>query len=123
MGIKKITLALSLAATLCSAVPSVALAHDNGRHRGWHKHHRDYDGDRYYRRGAYDDRRYYRDDRPRYVRRDCKTSGTTGLLVGAAAGALLGRSVDTRGDRLPGTLIGGGAGALIGKEIDSKHRC
>ena len=57
------------------------------------------------------------------MRRDCKTSGTTGLLVGAAAGALLGRAVATRGDRLPGTIIGGGAGALIGKEIDSKRRC
>ncbi|MFK4794241.1 glycine zipper domain-containing protein [Sphingobium sp. ZW T5_29] len=122
MGIKDITLALSLVATLCGAVPSVALAHDNGRHRGWHKH-RHYDGDRYYARRGYDDRRYYRDDRPRYVRRDCKTSGTTGLLVGAAAGVLLGRAVDTRGDRLPGTIVGGGAGALIGKEIDSKHRC
>jgi len=113
MGIKKITLALSLAATLCGAIPSVAMA-DNGRHRGWYKHHE---------RGGYCDRRYYRDDRSRYVRRDCRTSGTTGLLVGAAAGALLGRAVDTRGDRLPGTIIGGGAGALLGKEIDSKHRC
>lgn len=113
MGFEKFTLALSFAATLCAAIPSVAMA-DNGRHRGWHKHHH---------RDGYYDRRYYRDERPRYVRRDCKTSGTTGLLVGAAAGALLGRAVDTRGDRLPGTIIGGGAGALLGKEIDSKHRC
>jgi hypothetical protein len=106
MGFKKFTLAISFAATLLGALPSAAMA-DNGRHRGWHKHHD----------------RDYRDDRPRYVRRDCKSSGTTGLLVGAAAGALLGRAVDTRGDRLPGTIIGGGAGALIGKEIDSKRRC
>ncbi|PJG48835.1 hypothetical protein CAF53_11730 [Sphingobium sp. LB126] len=110
---KKITLALGLAAMLATTVPSIAMA-DNGRHRGWYKHHE---------RDGYYDGRYYRDDRPRYVRRDCKTSGTTGLLVGAAAGALLGRAVDTRGDRLPGTIIGGGAGALIGKEVDSKHRC
>ena len=113
MEFKKCALATSFAATLLGAIPSVAIA-DNGRHRGWHKHH---DRDGYY------DHRYYRDDRPRYARRDCKTSGTTGLLVGAAAGALLGRAVDTRGDRLPGTIIGGGAGALIGKEIDSKRRC
>ncbi|WP_422795010.1 glycine zipper 2TM domain-containing protein [Sphingobium mellinum] len=116
-------MALSLAATLCGALPSVALAHDNGRHRGWYKHHRDYDGDRYDRRSAYDDGRYYRDDRPRYVRRDCRTSGTTGAILGAGAGALLGRAVDTRGDRLPGTIIGAGAGALIGKDIGSKSRC
>ena len=113
MRFKTLALALSFVATLGGAIPSAAMA-DNGRHRGWYKHH---DRDGYY------DRRSYRDERPRYVRRDCKTSGTTGLLLGAAAGALLGRSVDTRGDRLPGTLIGGGAGALIGKEIDSKRRC
>lgn len=113
MKFKKFALALSFVATLGGALPSIAMA-DNGRHRGWYK---DHDRDSYY------DRRYYRDERPRYVRRNCRTSGTTGLLLGATAGALLGRSVDTRGDRLPGTIIGGGAGALIGKEIDSKRRC
>lgn len=113
MKFKKLTLAISFAAVLGGAIPSVAMA-DNGRHRGWYKHQ-----DRY----GYDDRRHDGYERPRYVRRDCKSSGTTGLLLGAAAGALLGRAVDTRGDRLPGTIIGGGAGALIGKEIDSKRRC
>lgn len=113
MRFTKFALALSFVATLGGALPSTAMA-DNGRHRGWYKHH-DRDG--------YDGRRYYRDERRRYARGDCKTSGTTGLLLGAAAGALLGRTVDTRGDRLPGTLIGGGAGALIGKELDSKRRC
>jgi len=120
MGITKITLALTFVATLCGAVPSIAMAHDNGRHRGWYKHHdryaRDDDG-HYYRRG------YYRDDRPRYYRSGCRSSGTTGAIIGAGAGALLGRAVDTRGDRLPGTIIGAGAGALIGKEVGSKSRC
>ncbi|WP_313806780.1 glycine zipper 2TM domain-containing protein [Sphingobium sp.] len=117
---KKITLALSLAAILGAAVPSVAIA-DNGWHRGWYKHHDDDDG-RYYQR-RYRDRGYYRDDRPRYYRSGCRTSGTTGAIIGAGAGALLGRAVDTRGDRLPGTIIGAGAGALIGKEVGSKSRC
>ena len=49
-------------------------------------------------------------------------SGTTGLIVGGAAGALLGREVDRYGDRLPGTIIGGAAGALIGREIDRGGR-
>lgn len=115
MGMKKITLALVMAATLGGALPSAAMAHDNGRHRGWYKHGRHYDDGRYYRREAYYDRRPYRGG--------CRTSGTTGAIVGAGAGALLGRAVDTRGDRLPGTIIGAGAGALLGKEIDSKHRC
>lgn len=121
MGMKKITLALAFAATVCGALPSAAMAHDNGWHRGWYKHGRDYDDGRYYRREAYYDRGY-RDNR-RYYRGGCRTSGTTGAIIGAGAGALLGRSVDRYGDRLPGTIIGAGAGALIGKEIDSKHRC
>lgn len=112
MGMKKITLAFALAASVCGALASPAMA-DNGRHRGWYKHDRGYDEDRYYR----DDHRRY------YARRGCRTSGTTGAIIGAGAGALLGRSVDRYGDRLPGTIIGAGAGALIGKEIDSKHRC
>jgi len=116
MVMGKKTLALSLAAMLAATVPSVAMA-DNGWHRGWYKHHDRYDDGRYYRRG------YHRDDRPRYYRSGCRTSGTTGAIIGAGAGALLGRAVDTRGDRLPGTIIGAGAGALIGKEVGSKSRC
>jgi hypothetical protein len=55
----------------------------------------------------------------------CKRSnGTTGLIVGAAGGALLGRAVDTRGERATGTILGAAAGALIGREIDrSRVRC
>ena len=44
------------------------------------------------------------------------------LIVGGAAGALLGREVDRYGDRVPGTIIGGAAGALIGREIDRGDR-
>ena len=55
----------------------------------------------------------------------CKRSnGTTGLIVGAAGGALLGRAVDTRGERATGTILGAAAGALIGRQIDrSRVRC
>jgi len=42
---------------------------------------------------------------------------TTGLLVGGVAGALLGRTIDTRGDRTVGTLGGAGAKAAGGTEI------
>lgn len=52
-----------------------------------------------------------------------KSNGTTGLIVGGAGGALLGRAIDTRGDRTTGTLVGAAAGALLGKEVDSKRRC
>jgi hypothetical protein len=55
----------------------------------------------------------------------CKRSnGTTGLLVGAAGGALVGRAIDTHGERATGTILGAAAGALIGRSIDrSRVRC
>ena len=53
----------------------------------------------------------------------CKRSnGTTGLIVGAAGGALLGRAVDTHGERATGTIIGAAAGALVGRSIDRNRR-
>jgi uncharacterized protein YcfJ len=46
------------------------------------------------------------------------------LLVGAGVGALLGRTVDTRGDRTVGTLLGALGGGLLGREIDrGEARC
>ena len=68
--------------------------------------------------------REWRDDRGRVRCR--KPNGTTGLVVGGVAGALLGRTIDTRGDRTIGTLGGAAAGALAGREIDrgtSNRRC
>ncbi len=55
----------------------------------------------------------------------CKRSnGTTGLIVGAAGGALLGRAIDTRGERATGTVLGAVGGALLGREIErSGGRC
>ena len=55
----------------------------------------------------------------------CKRSnGTTGLIVGAAGGALVGRAIDTHGERATGTILGAAAGALIGRQIDrSRVRC
>jgi uncharacterized protein YcfJ len=55
----------------------------------------------------------------------CKRSnGTTGLLVGAAGGALVGRAIDTHGERATGTIIGAAAGALLGRSIDrNRVRC
>ena len=68
--------------------------------------------------------RYWRGEDGRYY---CKRgNGTTGLLVGGAAGALVGRAVDTHGSRATGTIVGAAAGALIGREIQrsrAKARC
>jgi len=45
-------------------------------------------------------------------------NGTTGLVVGAAVGALLGRQLDGGRDRTLGTVVGAAAGGLLGREID-----
>jgi hypothetical protein len=89
----------------------------------------------------YDATRYYRDD-PRYEERRlssqdevyrgsdgryyCKRNdGTTGLIIGAAGGGVLGNVLDGGRNRVAGTLIGGALGALAGKSIDqnSDVRC
>ena len=90
----------------------------------------DYDAAHYYRDGPqYEERRLtpqdevYRGSDGRYY---CKRSdGTTGLIVGGAAGGLLGNIIDGGRHRLAGTLIGGALGALAGKSIDqnSDIRC
>ena len=88
-----------------------------------------YDASRYYRAGRYPERRLsandmvYRGSDGRYY---CKRNdGTTGLIVGAAAGGLLGNLIDGGHNRVAGTLIGGALGALTGRAIDrnSDIRC
>ncbi|MFN3944201.1 MAG: glycine zipper 2TM domain-containing protein [Allosphingosinicella sp.] len=75
----------------------------------------------------YDQRGYY--NGPTWRGRDgriyCRRpNGTTGLLIGGAAGALIGREVAGRGDRTMGAIIGGAAGALIGREVErGRARC
>ncbi|MEC3912388.1 glycine zipper 2TM domain-containing protein [Sphingobium sp. CR2-8] len=118
MFIRKAILATALAAASLGAVtPTIASARDHDHDR---RGYREYRGDRDYRGDRYADRRGYRDDRGYRCR---KSGGTTGLLVGGVAGALLGRAVDTRGDRAPGTIIGAGAGALAGRAIDRNSKC
>ena len=90
---KKIALTTVAAATAFTAMPSAAEA----RHRdGYYgsRYEQSYRGDRY---GRYDNRDYrnYRSDY-RYGRR-CK--GTTGAILGGAAGALAGRAIDKNGCR------------------------
>lgn len=46
-----------------------------------------------------------------------KSSGTTGLLVGGAAGALAGREIAGRGSRTTGTVLGAAMGALLGRHV------
>ena len=67
---------------------------------------------------------YWRGNDGRY--RCKKGNGTTGLLIGGAAGALVGRAIDTNGSRTTGTIVGAAAGALLGREVErnrSRARC
>ena len=73
-------------------------------------------GDRYReRRLGRDDTIYRGSDGRYYCRRD---DGTTGLVVGALAGGVLGNIIAPGGSKVLGTLIGAGAGAAIGAAVD-----
>ena len=47
-----------------------------------------------------------------------KRSGTTGLIIGGAAGALGGRQLDKGRNRTTGTILGGAVGALLGRHVE-----
>lgn len=83
-----------------------------------------YYADKYYRE---DNRRYrerrlsqndrvYRGQDGRYYCR--RPDGTTGLVVGAAVGGLLGNLIAPGGSKVLGTLLGGAGGAVAGQAID-----
>lgn len=78
---------------------------------------------RYYSNGSYNGP-VWRDSQGRYRCR--RSNGTTGLIIGAAGGALVGRAIDTHGERTTGTIVGAVAGALVGREVQrsrSSRRC
>lgn len=100
---RKLLLATAAVALAVPAMPDAALAHKN------HK-------------SEYYQGKTWRDSQGRL--RCKRPDGTTGLIIGAAGGALVGRAVDTRGERATGTILGAAAGALIGRSIErSQVRC
>jgi hypothetical protein len=117
---RKIIIAATLAATVLPIVPAFAgpppWAPAHGR-RAKEAAIRYDDRGRYVTPMAIDrnDQIWRGSDGRLYCRRD---NGTTGLIIGAAAGALLGRALDGGQHRTVGTLLGGAAGALLGREID-----
>lgn len=88
-----------------------------------------YDAGRYYRespsqrerRLSRRDRVYRGQDGRYYCRR---SDGSTGLIVGAIVGGVLGNQIAPGGSELLGTILGAGAGALAGQAIDrGEARC
>lgn len=97
---RRTLLALAAASLAVPSLPAPAFAH--GKHY--------YSG------------KIWRDSQGRY--RCKRPNGTTGLIVGAAGGALIGRAIDTRGERATGTILGAAAGALLGRHVDrNRVRC
>lgn len=118
--------------------------YDDDDYRWEHGRRHEWRGDRYYGRdyGRGYHRDYYRGgDRGYYRERTswgepvyrntrvwrghdgrayCRRSdGTTGLLIGGAAGALIGRGMaGDYGDRTLGAILGAAGGALLGREVD-----
>ncbi len=82
-----------------------------------------YYADQYYRDGRYyqqrrlsrNDRVYRGNDGRYYCRRN---DGTTGLIIGGAAGGLLGNSIAPGGSKTLGTILGALGGAAIGNSVD-----
>ena len=88
------------------------------RNNGW-------DPSQHYQAGRYRERRLGRGDRiyrggdGRYYCR--RSDGTTGLVIGALAGGLLGNAL---GGNTLSTLLGAGGGAVLGQSIDRGNvRC
>ena len=98
---------------------------------GWRRDDsRDWEPSRYYREDPRYEERYlsaedevYRGSDGRYYCR--RSDGTTGLVIGAGVGALVGRGIDTRGERTTGTVVGGVLGALLGRQVERSQdiRC
>ena len=112
------------------------------RARDWREYSRyDYDrppqGGAYYAEDYYRDGSYYRERRLSYNDRIyggrdgryyCRRNdGTTGLIVGAGVGALIGHSLDGGRSSTLGTILGAAAGGAIGREVgrdsESDLRC
>ena len=124
--LKKIIISTAVAASALTALPAAAEAqsrygyssrYDNGYYNQGYG--RSYQGQRYDRR--YANQRYYNQRTHNggyYNHYGQRCSGSTGTIIGAIAGGLLGNQVAGRGDRTLGAILGAGAGALAGNAID-----
>jgi hypothetical protein len=141
---RKTMLAITLAAAaVIPAGPALAVTalpdtptartwnHETVQQRRYDRNRGEYYGGRHWDRNQrryYRERRLSRNDRiwrGRDGRYYCRRSdGTTGLIVGAAIGGILGNAIAGRGDATLGTILGLAGGGLLGREIDRGNvRC
>ncbi len=99
------------------------------RHYDYNRPQRGYNAyyaDQYYRDGRYyqprrlstNDRIYRGRDNRYYCRR---SDGTTGLVIGAIGGGVLGGAIASGGSNTLGVLLGGIGGGLLGRSIDRNN--
>ena len=123
--LKKLIISTAIATSALTVMPAAAEAqsrygysnrYDNGYYAQSSRNGRGYyNQDRRYDR-RYANQRYYNQRYGNHYGQRC--SGSTGTILGAIAGGLLGREVAGRGDRTVGAIVGAGAGALAGRAID-----
>ncbi|WHO37844.1 glycine zipper 2TM domain-containing protein [Sphingobium sp. AP49] len=111
-----------LAIATLAMLPLGACASDNGGggygydRPGYNRPPGDRGRDRRPPRHLGDNDQIYRDRDGRYY---CKRDdGTTGTIVGAIAGGVLGNVIAPGGSKTLGTILGGAGGALAGRAID-----
>ena len=134
IALRTAALGIALPAMMVTAAPVAAHTASHGASTysqadSWNQYRDRYRSSRYGRQAYYGEPVYagtpvWRGEDGRYYCR--KKNGTTGMIIGGAAGALIGRELAGRGDRTLGTIIGAAGGALLGREIQrsgSRRRC
>jgi outer membrane lipoprotein SlyB len=99
---RKLVLAITAATMAMPVIPATTASAQSGYYNG----------------------RVWRDNHGRYRCR--RPNGTVGLIVGGAAGGLLGNAVDGGRNRTAGTLLGAAGGALLGRHVarhSGSRRC
>jgi hypothetical protein len=127
--LKKMIISTAVVASALTALPAAAEAQSRYGYssRYDNRYNNQAYGRSYYNQGQRYDRRYanqgYYNQRTYnggyYNHYSQRCSGSTGTIIGAIAGGLLGNEVaGRRGDRTLGAILGAGAGALAGRAID-----
>ena len=115
----KILAQVALAALVAAPVAAQSTADDyswNGdRDSDWDPAHHYARNSREARELAAEDRVYRGSDGRYYCKR---SDGTTGLVLGAIGGGLIGHAL---GGGVLGTLLGAGGGGVLGKHLDKKN--
>lgn len=123
---------LVLSALSMVAMPAVSEAHRYHGYNNGYGYDQGYAQQGYYQQQGYYPQQAYGYDNGYYGRtygyRDHRCSGTTGTIIGAGAGALLGHSLGRgsgyyhQNSGTTGAIVGAALGALVGRQV-GKSTC